>query len=154
DPIQPMTRIKQKLGLVSLICGILAFVLALQSGVGGLSYEKESLSLAERGVGFFKETVFGNEKAAESGGRELAISQATVFGLGITATICGILSLFIRKKAGKHSSSGLHISFDAGGAGLTFAALALLWNYVLIAILVGIVLAVMYAISNGSIELG
>ena len=149
-----MQRAKTIIGIIALISGIIALILAVSSGDGAISYEAEKVSLTERGVGFLKEKILGDDPEPVRKGRRLAVENVGALALGLIAVISGVIAIFIRAPRGSGERRGLQVRFDAGSAGLALGLGALLWSYILIAVVVGVILFILSGLMSGTIDIG
>lgn len=130
--------VKSYLGVIGLVCGVVAMIIAFSFNAGGLLYEAEALSLKEKGLEMVKDKLgMGTEKV----GRELKIDHVGVFVLSVIAVVASLVGLFIKTSKSGKGDSWLGY-FNINGAGLCFGVVALFWSYVLIAILIAVVLFV------------
>ena len=148
--------LKKKISLVALIADIIAVIIAISTSSGGVIYEEEKITLTEKGKGYLKEKIFGKEKQVVENKSGLKVDNFSVLFFGLISVIIGILSLFIREpgERDRKKHSGFHIDFNFSGAALAIGLSALLWNYILMAIVLAIVLYLFSSFMSGDIDIG
>lgn len=156
-----MKQFKTTIGIIALICGIIGLGLAVTTSSGGFTYdsstpEPKKESFKEKGVDLLKEKFLGKKKevVAPQKPKGFMVSNIYVLTAGLIALVLGICSRFIRQQAGTKKQSGFHFHFDTAGAGLTLGLIALLWSYMIVAVIIGIVIFVIYSLLNGGVDIG
>jgi hypothetical protein len=154
-------KFKATIGIIALICGIIGLGLAVSSNNGGFIYdsstpELKKESLREKGVSLLKQRFLGKEKeiVVLQKPRGFMVENVFVLTAGLISVVLGICSRFIRQQGGSEKQSGLHFHFDTAGAGLTLGLIALLWSYMIIAVIIGIVIFVLFSLLNGAVDIG
>ena len=149
-----MLTLKKKISLAALMISLIAFVMAISTSRGGVIYQEEKLSLTEKGKGFLKEKIFGKDKQVIEDKSGVKIDHTGVFSLSLVAVIIGILTIFIKDPKVRKERSGLQLDFNITGAALALGFTALLWNYILIAIIIAIVLYIFSSLASSGIDIG
>ena len=156
-----MKQFKSTIGIIAFICGIVALGLAISSSSGGFVYDSskpvpENLSMKEKGVGFLKEKFLGEKKEVvpPPQPKGLVVSNIFVLTTGLIAVLLGVSSKFIRQPRTSKKQDGFQFYFDTAGAGLTLGLIALLWSYMIIAVVIGVVIFVLYSLFSGAVEIG
>ncbi len=156
-----MKQFKTTIGIIALICGIIGLGLAVSTSSGGFVYDstvpqQKKESLKEKGVDLLKEKFLGKKKevVAPQKPKGFMVDNVYILIAGLIAVVLGICSRFIRQQGGTKKQSGFHFHFDTAGAGLTLGLIALLWSYMIVAVIIGVVIFVLYSLLNGAVEIG
>jgi len=158
-----MKQFKNTIGIIALICGVIGLAIAVSSSNGGFIYdstlpEQKQESLKEKGVGLLKEKFLGKEKEPVIPQKPpgFVVSNVYVLITGLIAVILGICSKFIRqqKSTKKQRTFSFDLHFDTAGAGLTLGLIALLWSYMVIAVIIGVIIFVLFTMLNSGIDIG
>ena len=156
-----LKQFKTTIGIIALIYGVNGLGLAVSSSNGGFVYdsstpELKKESLKEKGVDLLKEKFLGKKKAVVVPQKPpgFVVSNVYVLTAGLIAVALGICSRFIRQQGGTKKQSGFHFHFDTAGAGLTLGLIALLWSYMIVAVIIGIVIFVLFSLLNGVVDIG
>jgi len=156
-----MKQFKTTIGIIALICGVIGLGLAVSTSSGGFVYdsstpEPKKESLREKGADLLKEKFLGKKKevVAPQKPKGFMVNNIYVLSASLIAVVLGICSRFIRQQASNKKQSGFHFYFDTAGAGLTLGLIALLWSYMIVAVIIGIVIFVLFSMLNGAVEIG
>ncbi len=156
-----LKQFKTTIGIIALICGVIGLGLAVSTSSGGFVYdsstpELKKESLRKKGVNLVKEKFLGKKKevVAPQKPKGFMVSNVYVLTAGLIAVALGICSRFIRQQGGTKKQSGFHFHFDTAGAGLTLGLIALLWSYMIVAVIIGIVIFVLFSLLNGVVDIG
>ncbi len=149
-----MKNLKLTFSLTALASGIFAVILAFSSGNGGLTYEAKSNTPNEKGIGYFKEKILNKKSDKSENSRKFEVLNTGVFVFGLVAVVLGLCASFIKRRNKSHTSGPAHFYFDTSSVALTLGLVALLWSYIMLAIILGVVFYIFSGLISGSIDIG
>lgn len=152
-----MIHLKTILGIIAVILGVTATIVAIKQNNGGIDWVQvevdkepapEPSNLKEVGVALLKDKVGIKEPETEKVG-QFAVSNPLVLSISSGAILFAFVGVFTKRPlASKRGGLLQKVAglFALNGIGMSLGLFALLWNFVLLALILALVLIALSAL--------